>query len=192
MGSSSGVTDTVLTGTELGEILGISARRVRELRDDKVIPDNGSGQYVLGPSVAAYCGHIRPASGRAAAGGSDAATGLDAARIRLINLQADAREMLNAQMRGEAVLAEDLEVVVGTIVDGVRARVLALPTRAAPAVLGLDSLAEVRDKLTELVHEVCGSLAATELTDSVKDRARRRAGRGTDGDADTSEASASS
>lgn len=185
------VWDTLVSAAVLARGLGISERRVRELRDQGVIPDEG-GKYRLGDAVSAYSAHNRPSSGKAAGGGSDAADTLDAARIRLINLQADAREMLNAQMRGEAVLAEDLEVVVGAIVDGVRARVLALPTRAAPSVLGLPSLAEVRDKLTELVHEVCGSLAATELTDAVKDRARRRAGRGADGDTDTSEAGASS
>jgi hypothetical protein len=98
--------------------------------------------------------------------------------------------MLNSQMRGEAVLTEDLEVVVGAVVDGVRAKALALPTRAAPLVLGLGSLAEVRDKLTELVHEVCGDLAASEIVPAVTDRARRRAGRSSDGDADISEAGA--
>ncbi|ONG56978.1 hypothetical protein BKE38_05130 [Pseudoroseomonas deserti] len=185
------VWDEVVSASVLARGLGISERRVRELRDQGVIPDQ-AGKYRLGDAVLAYSNHNRPASGKAAGGGSEAAESLDAARVRLINLQADAREMLNAQMRGEAVLAEDLEVVVGAIVDGVRARVLALPTRAAPVVLGLPGLAEVRDKLTELVHEVCGNLAATELSDAVKDRARRRAGRGADGDEDSAEAGASS
>ena len=183
---------TEVSAAEVADWLQISTRRVRELRADKVLPGGPNDPYDLKACVQAYSAHNRPASGRNAAGGSASAETLDAARVRLINLQADAREMLNAQMRGEAVLAEDLEVVVGAIVDGIRARVLALPTRAAPVILGLDSLAEVRDKMTELVHEVCGSLAATELADSVKDRARRRAGRGADGDADSEEVGASS
>jgi hypothetical protein len=127
---------------------------------------------------------LRPASGRAAAGGSDGAGSLDAARIEVLNEQRDRLRMLNDQMRGDTVLAEDVEAVVGAYADATRAGLLALPTRAAPLVVGLESLAEVRDKLTELAHEVCGNLAASEIVSTVHDRARRRAGRGASGDAD--------
>lgn len=174
------------TVAEVAEWLGLSDRRVKELCAAGVLPKG----YDLKACVHAYCRHIRPASGKSAAGGSDAAQTLDEARVRLTTAQADAREMLNAQMRGEAVLAGDLEAVVGAIVDGVRAKILALPTRAAPLVVGLTGLAEVRDKLTELAYEACGDLAATEVVASVADRAARRAGRGLDGDADISTAGA--
>lgn len=95
--------------------------------------------------------------------------------------------MLNAQMRGETVLAEDVETVVGAYADAVRAKVLALPTRAAPLVLGLASLAEVRDKLTELAHDACSDLATHDVVSAVHDHARRRAGRGASGDPDIPE-----
>lgn len=180
------------TVAEVADWLGVSSRRVRELRADGVLPGEPNDPYDLKACVQAYCTHMRPAAGKAAGGGSEGGNALDAARVRLVTAQADAREMLNSQMRGEAVLTEDLEAVVGAVVDGVRAKALALPTRAAPLVLGLGSLAEVRDKLTELVHEVCGDLAATEIVPTVTDRARRRAGRSTDGDADISEAGAPS
>lgn len=178
------IAEQVVSTAELGSILGLSERRVRELRDQKVIPDEGGGRFRLVDSVRAYCAHMRPASGRAAAGGSEGAGTLDQARIEVLNEQRDRLKMLNAQMRGETVLAEDMENVVGAYADATRARILALPTRAAPLVLGMASLAEIRDKLTELSHEACGELAAQEITATVYDRARRRAGRGASGDTD--------
>jgi phage terminase Nu1 subunit (DNA packaging protein) len=180
-----------LSASELGSILGISERRVRELRDQGSIPDAGAGKYRLGEAVRAYCATLRPATGRGAAGGASSAADLDAARIRLTNAQADAREMLNAQMRGETILAEDLEVVAGALCDAVRAKVLALPTRAAPLVLGLASLPEVREVLTGLVHEACADLAASAIVTTSEDRAARRAGRGLDDEEDSPEVRAS-
>lgn len=168
----------------VGDWLGLSERRVRELRDDGTIPGLPGGKFDLREVVRAYCAHIRPASGRASSGGSASAATLDQARIEVLNEQRDRLAMLNAQMRGETVLAEDMESVVGAYADATRARILALPTRAAPLVLGLGALAEVRDKLTELAHEACGELAAREIAAAVYDRARRRAGRGAGGDAD--------
>lgn len=181
-GSAADIEAIELTGGQLGRILGISERRVRELRDQGTISDLSTGGYSL-EAVTEYCAHMRPASGRAAAGGSEGAGDLDAARIRLLTAQADAREMLNEQMRGEAVLAEDMESVVGSVLDGVRSKVLAVPTKAAPHLVGMTNLAEVRDKLTELIHAACEDIAATDaVCASVTDRARRRAGRGASGE----------
>lgn len=172
------------SAADLGRILGISERRVRELRDQGKIPGLPNGKFDPFEAGPAYCAMLRPASGRAAAGGSESAGGLDQARIEVLNEQRDRLRMLNAQMRGDTVLAGDMEDVVGAFADAVRAKVLALPTRAAPLVLGLVSLAEVREKLTELASEACGDLAATEIGATVHDRARRRAGRSSGGDAD--------
>lgn len=180
----------LLSASELGGLIGISERRVRELRDQGTIEDTG-GKYRCGDSIRRYCASLRPAAGKSAAGGSVSAADLDAARVRLLTAQAEAREMLNAQMRGEAVLAEDLEVVAGALVDAIRAKLLALPTRAAPLVLGLASLPEVRDVLTGLAHEACADLAAESIVTTAEDRARRRAGRGLDDEEDSPEVRAS-
>jgi phage terminase Nu1 subunit (DNA packaging protein) len=174
----------VATSLEVGDWLGLSSTRVINLRGAGVLPGGKGDEYDLKACVRAYCAHIRPAAGRNAAGGSAGAAGLDQARIEVLNEQRDRLRMLNEQMRGDTVLAEDMDTVVGAYADATRAKVLALPTRAAPLVLGLTSLAEVRDKLTELAHEACGDLAASEIIASVQDRARRRAGRGAGGDAD--------
>lgn len=176
-GSAAAIHGLILTGVQVGKLLGISERRVRELRDDGVIPDNGAGQYVLGDAVPAYCAHMRPASGKEAAGGSESGVTLDAVRVRLITAQADAREMLNAQMRGEAVLSEDLDIVVGAICDAVRQRMLALPSNATSRIVGLTDSVAILAILTELVADALSELAAAEVVNAVKDRARRRAGR---------------
>lgn len=84
--------------------------------------------------------------------------------------------MLNEQMRGDAVLAEDMEEAVGALVDGARAKILALPTTAAPQLVGMTDPAVVRDLLTELVHDICRDLAKGPAAGAVRHRAQQRAG----------------
>jgi phage terminase Nu1 subunit (DNA packaging protein) len=141
----------------------VTARRITQLRYEGRIPSLPAGRYRLGEAVVAYAAILRRASG---AGSQDEDAGassggdLDAARVRLITAQAEAREMLNARMRAEVVSASDLDVVARALCDAVKAAVLAFPERAAPTVLGLKTPVEVRDVLTALVHAVCAELAA--------------------------------
>ena len=181
-GSAAEVVGALVSASTLGQILGLSERRIRELRDDGTIPGEEGGQYLLGQAVSAYCAHIRPAAGKAAAGGSDSAEELDANRARESRLRGDRLELINAQLRAQLIPEDEMEAVVGAVCDAVRGKVLALPSRAAPLLLGMKTSLDIQDKLTELVHDACGDLAATEVAGAVKDRARRRAGRGPDGD----------
>jgi phage terminase Nu1 subunit (DNA packaging protein) len=190
-GSAASPVELVVSGPVLASLLGVSERRVRELRDEGVIPDNGHGQYRLGDAIPAYCGHIRPASGKAAKSGSDAADELDTNRARESRLRGDRLELINAQLRADLVPADEMEAAMGQAFDAVRGKVLALPSRAAPLLLGSRTAIEIQDKLTELVHDACGDLAASEAVATVKDRTRRRAGRGAGGESGDEEASAS-
>ena len=131
-GSAAEVVGALVSAATLGQILGLSERRVRELRDDGTIPGEERGQYRLGAAVSAYCAHMRPAAGKAAAGGSDTAEELDANRARESRLRGDKLELVNAQLRAELVTIGDVETVVGTAFDAVRNKNLAIPSRAAP------------------------------------------------------------
>jgi hypothetical protein len=124
------------------------------------------------------------------AGGNDSAEDLDANRARESRLRGDKLELINAQLRAELVPADEMEAALGQAFDAVRGKVLALPSRAAPLLLGLRTSLDIQDKLTELVHDACGDLAASEAVATVKDRTRRRAGRSAGGDADAEEAGA--
>lgn len=150
-----------VTAATLGKVLGLSERRIRELRDATVFQSSADGLYSLAEATRAYCSHMRPASGRGAAGGAAGAESLDAARIRLLEEQADAQAMKNAIQRGELIPKQDVVAGMQVAFANARARLLAIPTAAAPLVIGMTSLGAVKDKLTDLVHEACRELAET-------------------------------
>lgn len=190
IGSRRRIAAISLTGAEFGVLIGVRERRVRELRDKGVLASDDAGRYPLA-NVTAYCAHIRPADGKEAEGGSEVGNTLDAARVRLVTAQAVARELLNAQLRGEAVMAEDVEVIVGGTFDAVRAKLLAVPVTAAARLQGVTDQVAMRAEIAALVENALAELAKTEVVGTIKDRARKRAGRGTADDVEDEETAVS-
>lgn len=146
--------DRPVTAAELGEFLGLSSRAIRSLADEgHVVRAPEKARYRLAESVRTYCAHIREiAAGR---GGASGVSTLTAERARLAREQADAAAIKNAAARGEMIPASKAAAEWRGILTGVRARVLAIPSRVRLALPHL-TLAEVeiverevRDALTE-------------------------------------------
>jgi terminase small subunit / prophage DNA-packing protein len=158
--------EEVVSGAELSRFIGISERRVRELRDQSVIPDNGKGKYVLGEAVRSYCGHIRPSQGGAAAGGSDGSDrDLTSERARKAKEEADRLEMQNAQTRGDLLARDDVNAAVVGAFARVRARMIGVPSKVAPIVVSMDTPAEAEAAIRGAVYEALKELAETSVTD---------------------------
>ena len=155
------------TQVEIAEHLDLSQQAVSQLIAAGVLP-NATRRGGLDKDVCriAYVRHLREvAAGRASE--AAAAEGLDLVeqRARLAAAQADGQEMKNRTMRAELIPRPAMVSVMQASFTNCRARLLAIPTKAAPSLLGLTSLAAIRDKLTELVHD-----ALAELTQAMPDQ----------------------
>jgi DNA-binding transcriptional regulator YhcF (GntR family) len=71
--------------------------------------------------------------------------------------------MKNQAARGQLLPRAEVTAAVQSAFTRVRARMLALPTKAAPQVASLRTLAEIKTVLTELVHEALRELSETEV-----------------------------
>jgi hypothetical protein len=166
----------------------VSERVILGRKADGRLPSRDDGSIDLYAVIRAGIAALAAAQKAEAKGGGDTADDLDANRARESRLRGDKLELINAQLRADLVPADEMEASIGQAFDAVRGRILALPSRAAPLLLGLRTSLDIQDKLTELVHDACGDLAASEAVATVKDRTRRRAGRSAGGDADAEEA----
>lgn len=80
-------------------------------------------------------------------------------RARLLHFQANKAEMEAKQLAGSLIPIEQVADVVGEEYANVRAKLLAIPTKAAPQVVGLSTVA-TRAKLDEMVCEALDELVA--------------------------------
>lgn len=86
---------------------------------------------------------------------------LEAERARLAKEQADKTAMENGRLRGDLLPADQVTRAVTGAFARVRARMLSLPTKAAPRAVGKESLAEVQALLAGYVEEALAELAET-------------------------------
>lgn len=82
------------------------------------------------------------------------------ARRREMAAKAAMLELDLAQRRGQLIEVEHIADLVGEEYSNVRARILSLPTRLSPQVMGLDNLVEIRSVIMEGITEVLEELTA--------------------------------
>jgi hypothetical protein len=139
------------TITEVAALFGKSGRWISDLRAKGELPEDGA---TLGEFVSAWVSYATSTSGVKA-------KPIDAAKARRELAKAEREEMQTAAMKGELLPRAGVTSAVQNAFARVRARLLALPNKAAPLVVTLKEVVPIQEKLTELVHEALAELSAT-------------------------------
>ena len=98
------------------------------------------------------------------AGGAGETLDLTAERARFAAAQADDREMKNALARRDQITVGEFHQMMVASFGRVRAKLLSLPSKMAPLVVGAKTAAEAQKMLRDTVHEALDELAATTVT----------------------------
>lgn len=147
----------------LAALWGVTERQVRRLAEEGVVPAGAGGRYPLYAATRAYCTRLREqAAGRLGDGGTGGGD-LVAQRARLAREQADAQEMRNAVARGELIPRGDVVAGMQGMIANARARLLAIPSKAAPLVAVEADPRAVQAILGALVEEALYELAHTRV-----------------------------
>jgi phage terminase Nu1 subunit (DNA packaging protein) len=93
----------------------------------------------------------------------------EAERARLTHEQADKVGLEVAQLRGELLPTRAVLQTWQLAVTNMRAKILALPTKAAHAVQAAEDLGEIRDVLTTVCYEALEELATDGIPDDVRE-----------------------
>lgn len=148
---------TTISSTDFAHMVGITGRQVRNLVEKGIMVRQGDG-FHLEESINRYCASLRAAAVRGSEGTSEAA----ADRARLARARATHAETKNAVMLGELVRADEVQAEWSGILRGVRAGMLAVPSRVAQRLPHLTTHdiaelhAEVRAALTEISARLTG------------------------------------
>lgn len=147
-----------VTAAELGMVIGIAPRAVRDYAARGVITKTKRGKYRITEAVPQFCAHLRAlATGK---GNVDGAPSGSAERARLAREQADAVALKNAVARGALLEAAAVEREWTSILAGVRAGVLAASSRIGQRLphLPLEDITEIDAELRELLTGLGGDL----------------------------------
>ena len=148
--------ELTFTTADFAALVGCTPRHLQQLARDGIIPTAARGRWSAA-SVTAYCAYLQ----------SDARRGpadFQAERARLTRAQADLAEANLAQRQGELLARGDVDAAVVGAFARVRARLLAIPSKAAPLVAG-QTTAEAGETIRQAIHEALRELSETSVSD---------------------------
>ena len=163
----------------LAGLIGVTERTITGRRSDGRLPALANGRLDFRAIVKAGVDALAAEQRQAGRASDD--LDLNAERARLAKEQADAAAMRNAVSRAELLPAGEVVEAMRQAFGACRARLLAIPAKAAPLVAGMQSRAEVRDILTNAVYEACDELSDARVEAAL---AERPGGGGGDPDSD--------
>ncbi len=137
--------------------LDLSTVTLRTLVETKVIDDAEPGQMDLDAARINYIRHLRSQAGGR---GGDS---LSRERARLASEQADRAARENKLASAEVIERRDVIAILTAGFGAARSRLLGIPTRVAPLVVGLP-VNEVRAKLRSEIEEALEGLANARVT----------------------------
>ncbi len=144
-----------LSVTEFAAVLGITPRRVNQLAAEGVFKPTERGVYPV-TAITKYCANLRESTFKQEPGET---VGLTEQRARLTHSKADLAMMQVAKLKGELVSLAVVKQTWIAVIIMVRARLLAMPTKLAPRLLGKKNAAEVETILRAEVYEACEDLS---------------------------------
>jgi phage terminase Nu1 subunit (DNA packaging protein) len=144
--------ETLVTDEELGALVGVSGRRIRQLAEQGTLDRPERGRYALGAS-------LRALLDEAAGDGSE----LNKQRVRKLRAEADRVELELARARGEVAPLSEFEKVQTARNTLIRTRVMEVPRRAVLALLGEKSELRWKQILTEELRLALTAAATTEI-----------------------------
>lgn len=149
------------TQGEIAAHLDLSARHVRELMRDGVIPKGARGDHDVDRCRVAYIRHLRAiASGHKS---EDGKLDLVAERAREASERADKLEMENAVTRGELISIADYRSSARVIMAGIRTRVTSLGAKLQHKLAAESKPRECRRLIDAAHREALEDLAELEV-----------------------------
>lgn len=140
----------VYTSKIVADWLGLTERRVRQLRDEGIIKEIKPGLYDLHATVIKYINYLRGVG----------EVSLQTERMKLTAEKRIAAEMDNAARRGELHSTQDIEAGVKTMCLNIRSRFLSMPAKLSPALAAAgDNQAEIFDILKGAIDEALEELS---------------------------------
>ncbi len=136
---------------ELAKLLGISERHVLRLAEENIIQKKGQGRYLLLESVQGYIEYIKSSN----SGDVDLKDEKIKTEIAKNERDIELKSLKISELKNQLHSAGIIEEVMTNMLLGIKGKLLSIPNKLAPALIGVDTLGEIQD------------IILTEITDSL-------------------------
>ena len=153
------VEHVTVTSTVLANLFGMTPRRIRQLENEGVIKKVARGKYSLQENIKSYITFIKASVNLKENNTEETKINYDEEHALLEKRKREKIELELASMRGTMHFSEDVERVMNDMLSNFRAKILALPSRVAPRLIGIDTIADIQEILQIEILEVLQELS---------------------------------
>jgi phage terminase Nu1 subunit (DNA packaging protein) len=140
----------------LAEIFGITERRVQQMAVDGILKKKGRGRFVLSDSVQKYIMyHIELERKKFKKHDMD----INEARKRREIAEATLKEIDLQKREGEILEKSDVLQLWQKILSILRNRLLNIPSKLSPQLIGMNTINEIKIKLDEEIYQILNELS---------------------------------
>ncbi len=144
---------TVYSSRKMADILDVTERRIRQLRDDKIIEEYAPGQYEPISTVRRYIRYLKKGSA-----GDDSAVDFVKERALLMRVKRQSEELDLRLKEGKMHETDEIVTVLKTLLMNFRSRLMAIPSSASPILAEKTDKAEIYKYLKSVIDDALKEL----------------------------------
>ncbi len=151
---------TLYTSKAVAQWLGLTERRIRQMRDAGIIREAKPGLYDMKLTVQAYLAYLR--------NGTD---DLNQQRAELTRAKKEMAKLELDERRGDLHRTEDVEQALTTMLMNFRTKIMSIPAKLAKTLVTMNDSAEIYDLLKKETDEALDELSDYHTAFAVKEDA---------------------
>ena len=143
--------DNLVSSPELAELFGVTDRYIRMLAKDEIVKKSGTrGKYLLAESIKGFIAFLRESS----------SVDVDLKEVKLkketekIAKDIDLKAIKISELKNELHSADIVRKVMTTMLTNLKGKLLAVPNKIAPLVVGCDNLGDIQDIVLSSIEDV--------------------------------------
>ncbi|MBN1077718.1 hypothetical protein [Clostridium botulinum] len=153
------VDQVTVSSTVLANLFGLTTRRIRQLENEGVIKKIARGKYSLQDNIKSYITFIKTSADLKESKTEEGKIDYDEEHALLERRKREKIELELASMRGTMHFSEDVERVMNDMLSNFRAKILALPSRVSPRLMGINTISDIQETLQSEVLDVLNELS---------------------------------
>jgi hypothetical protein len=143
--------DNLVSSPELAELFGVTDRYIRMLAKDEIVKKSGTrGKYLLAESIKSFIAFLRESS----------SVDVDLKEVKLkketekIAKDIELKAIKISELKNELHSADIVRKVMTTMLTNLKGKLLAVPNKIAPLVVGCDNLGDIQDIVLSSIEDV--------------------------------------
>ncbi len=140
--------DLNLSASDLAKVLKLSTRRVNQLVKESILKRGTDGKFYIPDAVEDYYAFKHTGE----------KINYDQEHALLEKAKRETAKIELEQLKGQLLFATDVEAAMATMILNCKGRLMAIPSKCAPKVLGQKNLAVIQDEIKKEVYQALEEL----------------------------------